>query len=84
MKKCRIWNAFSHGTIVLSVVLLVLFVIDRINPAMGFIGSDQGDWLLLLFSVTALVNGSITAAHLFKRERHAVMRETDAGHGKER
>lgn len=84
MKKYRLWNAFAHGSIVLSAAFLVLFVLDRVNPAMGFIGSDQGDWLLLCFCVTALVNGIITAAHIFRRENHAVARETEAGRGKER
>ena len=84
MKKYRLWNVVSHGSIVLSVVFLVLFIIDRINPAMGFIGSDQGDWLLLLFCITALVNGIITAAYLFRRESHAIMREMEAGHGERR
>lgn len=78
MRKYRVWNAFCHGSIVLSVVFLVLFVIDRINPAMGFLGSDQGDWLLLAFSVSALGNGLLTAANLIKRENHALMRENHA------
>lgn len=84
MKKYRLWNVFSHGSIVLSVAFLVLFIIDRINPAMEFIGSDQGDWLLLLFCITALVNGVMSAVHLFRWENHAIMREMEAGHGEER
>ena len=91
MKKFRVWNAFCHGSIVLSIVFLILFVIDRINPAMGFLGSDQGDWLLFAFSVSALGNGLLTAANLMKRENHALKRENhalthdmEARHGGER
>lgn len=83
MKKYRLWNVFCHSSIELSVVFLILFVIDRINPAMGFIGSDHGDWLLLAFCVTALVNGLLTAAHLFKRENQARKREMEARHGED-
>lgn len=82
--KNRLWNLFAHGTIVLSVVFLILFIIDRINPMMGFIGSDQGDWLLLLFCLTALTNGLLTAAYIIKRKNHVRRRGMEDGHGEER
>ena len=71
MKKYKLWSVLCHASIVLSVVFLVLFVIDRVNPAMGFIGSDQGDWLLLLFIITALLNGIFTAVSLFRHQTRA-------------
>jgi hypothetical protein len=83
MKRYRVWNVFCHGSVVLSVAFTVLFVIDRINPAMGFLGSDQGDWLLLAFCIMALVNGIMTAIYLFKRENRAIRREMEAQHGGE-
>lgn len=84
MRKHRLWNVLCHGSIVLSVVFLVLFIIDRINPAMGFLGSDQGDWLLLALCVSALANGILTAANLIKRENHALKRDVEAGQDAER
>ncbi len=78
MKTYRLWNIFCHGSIVMSIVFLVLFIIDRVNPSMEFIGSEQGDWLLLLFCLLALTNGVITAARLSKAERCALKREADA------
>ena len=66
MKRYRLWNALTHATIVLSVVFLVFFCIDRVNPAMEFIGSDISDWLLFVFCVVALFSSILAAVHLFK------------------
>ena len=84
MKKYKLWDILCHSSIELSAVFLILFVIARINPAMGFIGSDQGDWLLLVFCASALANGLLTAAYLFKRENQSRRRDTEAGHGEKR
>lgn len=67
MRKYKLWNTVSHASIILSVVFLVFFVIDRFNPAMSFIGCDLSDWLLMIFCVFALTNGILSAAHLFRR-----------------
>ena len=83
MKKYKLMYILCHGSIVLSVVFTVLFVIDRINPAMGFIGSDQGDWLLLLFCAFALINGRLTAMQLFRVEGRVRRAEREADRGKE-
>lgn len=67
MKKQRLWNIVSHISIVLSVVFLVFFVIDRFNPAMEFIGCNLSDWLLMFFCVFTLINGILSASYLFRR-----------------
>ncbi len=66
MKVKAFWVFLTHATIVLSVVFLVFFVIDRVNPAMMFIGSDISDWLLGAFSVIALVSSILTAVYLYR------------------
>lgn len=43
-----------HLCLVISVMMLVLFVIDRVNEAMNFIGNDVFDILLLLYCLTAI------------------------------
>jgi len=47
-------RVIPHLCLVLSVMMLVLFVIDRVNEAMNFIGNDVFDILLLLFCLTAI------------------------------
>ena len=75
MKKHKVWNAVAHGSIVLSFVFIVLFAIDRFNPSMEFLGSEQSDWLLLLFCLCSLTNGIFSAASLFQRNRLRHKRE---------
>ena len=74
----KLWEVISHATIVLSVVFLVFFVIDRFNPAMEFIGSDISDWLLGAFCVIALWNGITSAAYLYGcRDAHRRRKERE-------
>ncbi len=75
MRQYRLWNAASHGSIVMSVVFIVLFIIDRFNPSMDFLGSEQSDWLLLLFCLFSLSNGVLSAASLLRREQKQLMRK---------
>lgn len=75
MKKHRLWNAVSHGSTVMSIVFIVLFIIDRVNPSMDFLGSEQSDWLLLLFCLFSLANGVLSAISLFKRDKAQYIRE---------
>lgn len=67
----RIWNLLSHADIILSGMFLVFFCIDRVNPAMDFLGSALSKWLLLLFILCALGNGVCSAVHLFRKKRRA-------------
>lgn len=67
MKKHRLHSLLTHATIVLSIVFLVFFAIDRVNPAMEFIGSDISDWLLCMFCVIALLSSILAAVHLYKK-----------------
>lgn len=60
MRRHRLWNMLCHASIVLSTVFVVLFVADRCNPAMEFLGSNASDWLMLLFCLSALGNGCIS------------------------
>ena len=67
MKKYMLRTLLTHATIVLSVVFLVFFCIDRVNPAMEFIGSDISDWLLCAFCVIALLSSILSAVQLYKK-----------------
>lgn len=67
MKKHAFSELLAHATIVLSIVFLVFFFIDRVNPAMEFIGSDLSDWLLFIFCVIALASSIASASELYKK-----------------
>jgi len=47
-------RVLPHLCLVISVMMLVLFSIDRVNEAMSFIGNDVFDILLLIYSLTAI------------------------------
>lgn len=81
MKKYRLWNVAAHGNIVLSIVFIVLFVIDRFNPSMEFLGSEQSDWLLLIYCIVGLTNGIISAARLMRHDIARKMRADRTTHG---
>ncbi len=75
MHRYRLWNAAAHGSVILSLVFFVLFLLDRFNPSMDFLGSDQSAWLLLLFCLCSLANGVISAVNLYRRDRAQHKRE---------
>lgn len=73
MKLPRIWDFLCHADIVLGSIFVVLFWLDRANPAMEFINSDISKGLLLFFCLCAIANGVTGAVYLFKKEKgHAV------------
>lgn len=72
MKLRTAWYFLSHGLIVLAGMFLVFFCIDRVNPAMDFLGSEISKWLLLVFALCALGCGILSVAQIragIRRER---------------
>ncbi len=58
-------RAIPHISLVIALMMLALFIIDRVNEAMNFIGNDVFDWLLLLFCLSAIA----TAVRLIAQDR---------------
>ncbi len=58
-----------HLCIILSVMILVLSIIDRINHAMNFICNDLFKILLLIFCVAAIVTSVFLIAENRRRNR---------------
>lgn len=46
----------AHCAIIISGMYIVFFLIDRVNPAMGFIDNDITKPLLLVLSLIAIIN----------------------------
>jgi membrane-bound ClpP family serine protease len=67
--KWSFWGFFAHAGIIVGMMVVVFFVIDRFNPAMEFMTSEISKWVILLLAFCAITNGFYTAVLLFLRER---------------
>ena len=54
MRKIR--YGLYHITLILALMYIVFFCIDRVNTAMMFINHDITKWLLLVMSVLTIFN----------------------------
>lgn len=71
MEKQRFWEFLAHTSIIVGMMLVIFFVIDRFNPAMEFLSSSISKWLILAFSICSILNGLFSAVFLFqKQKRH--------------
>lgn len=43
-----------HATLIVAVMFVVFFCIDRVNEAMNFLGVDISKWLLLIFCILSV------------------------------
>ena len=69
MKQHPVWNALSHATVIGSAMFIIFFCIDRVNPAMDFLGSDLSKWFLLAYCVASLITALCSAIYLFRRSK---------------
>ena len=76
MDKQRFWEFSSHTGIIIGMMFVVFFVIDRFNPAMEFLTSSISKWLMLVLAICAILNGLFSAIFLFQKQRR---REERAG-----
>ncbi len=53
MKKCK--RVFPHITLILSLMVLTFFVIDRFNEFMAFMTSELSKWVIAALALSALV-----------------------------
>ena len=51
----KIKKVFPHISIILSLMLMVFFVIDRFNEAMAFINNNITKWLLCVFCIVSFI-----------------------------
>ncbi|NLI54182.1 MAG: hypothetical protein GX417_07620 [Clostridiales bacterium] len=76
LNKQRIWGFFAHASIIVGMMFVVFFVIDRFNPAMEFLTSSLSKWLILFLAVCAMANGLFSAVLLFQRLRRHEEKQT--------
>lgn len=61
----------AHCAIIISGMYIVFFLIDRVNPAMGFIDNDITKPLLLALALIAIIN----AIQVIAAERKKLLRK---------
>lgn len=69
MDKQRLWGFLAHTSIIVGLMFVIFFVIDRFNPAMEFLSSNISKWLILLFAVCSILNGLFSAVFLFQKQK---------------
>ncbi|MBP1756303.1 MAG: hypothetical protein H6Q59_2701 [Firmicutes bacterium] len=55
----RIIRILPHITIILSVMFVVLWILDQINPRMNFIDSNLSKLLLIIFCLSSLLTSIV-------------------------
>lgn len=55
--------ALPHVNIILAAMMIVFLVIDRFNSAMAFLNNDGAKMLLLILSITSIINAILLIAH---------------------
>ena len=65
----RVWGFFAHASIIVGMMFVVFFVIDRFNPAMEFLTSNLSKWLILVLALCAMISGLYSAIFLFQKQK---------------
>ncbi|MBQ3865507.1 MAG: hypothetical protein II776_01300 [Clostridia bacterium] len=60
-----------HATLVASLLLLILFIIDRFNEAMAFLNNDLTKWILAVFCLLTLCLSVLTILRDEARRKQA-------------
>lgn len=76
MYQHRFWGFLSHTSIIVGMMFVIFFVIDRFNPAMDFLGSSLSKWLMLALAACAFLNGLLSAVYLFQKRRRSMERQS--------
>ena len=64
-KKRVFRTVVSHLTAMLSVMVIVFFIIDRVNSAMEFMSSDLSKWVIVILAALSLVSAVLTIVSLW-------------------
>ncbi len=64
-----------HASIVLALMFITFFIVDKLNGAMNFINNDITKALLLLFSLIAIGNSCLVIAQNRRQARRRSQEE---------
>lgn len=60
-------NLFSHASLLLSLIVLVCFVLDRFNDAMDFMTADISKYLFALTALVSIIASILSIINLWKK-----------------
>lgn len=58
---------FAHASVIISLVVLICFVLDKFNDAMDFMTADISRWFIGVSALIAIINGILTIVSLWKK-----------------
>jgi hypothetical protein len=68
-------KVLPHVAIILSGMLIVFFVIDRFNSAMGFLDNDAAKILIFVLGITSILNSIMLIAYQRRPDRAGEARD---------
>ncbi len=66
---------FAHVSVIVSLIVLICFVLDKFNDAMDFMTADISRWLIGISALIAIINGILTIVSLWKKPNNKVQFE---------
>lgn len=70
MKKVQ--TILPHIVFITALFLTALWVLDQLNPLMGFLSNPLSDLILLLFFLVSALNGICDIHKLIQAEQHSI------------
>lgn len=64
----RFQKLLAHAMLILSLLLLTLFVVDRFNRAMMFLSNELTKWLVAVFALLAAVQAVLLIAGFYRKK----------------
>lgn len=58
---------FAHASMLLSILVLVCFVLDKFNNAMDFMTADISKWLFAVTAVVSIISAILTIVNLWTK-----------------
>lgn len=68
-----------HVNIILGLMFITFFIVDKFNGAMNFIGNDISKGLLLLFALVSMVNAGFVIQENRRRARRKASADAMSG-----
>lgn len=65
----KIVNILLHVNIILAVLFITLWVLDKLNPIMNFINNSISNVLLIIFFVVSMANSILFIAYERKNDK---------------
>lgn len=67
-RRCLTVNRlFAHASMLLSILVLVCFVLDKFNNAMDFMTADISKWLFAVTAVVSIISAILTIINLWTK-----------------